>query len=85
MQGPNTSGNSVFAGLDGQPLSAGHIVHVPGGVGWRWIGEYEKGPSVLFDVTTAGTHVIHLWMREDGVAVDQVMVTSQLDLLPKRE
>jgi hypothetical protein len=85
MRGPNTSGNSVFAGLDGRELSPGHMVHVTAGTGWRWVGDYEKGPPVLFDVSKAGTHVIHLWMREDGVAVDQVMVTSQLDLVPSQK
>jgi len=82
MRGPK-SGNSVFAGLNGKELSPGNILHVPAETGWQWVGRYEKGPSVLVEVGRTGTHTINLWMREDGVAVDRVLVTRQFDFIPR--
>lgn len=62
--------NSVHVGLDGEPVASAANIAFTVGVGWTW------NNSVRYvDVTTAGPHVLNLWMREAGTIVDAIILT----------
>jgi hypothetical protein len=67
---PDSSGNSLRIGLNGTQLTPS------GGMGnnnfnsWQWI---DMGSNV--NVTTANDQIINIWMREDGIILDQIFLT----------
>jgi hypothetical protein len=73
---PTTSDDSVHAGVDGTgPASADRISGF--GTGWTWRRTTMDGNSpATLSIPTAGIHTIHLWVREDGVKVDRVHLTT---------
>ncbi|MBM3836040.1 MAG: hypothetical protein FJ403_22805 [Verrucomicrobia bacterium] len=56
----------------------------PGGATLVWINGTDTTPETrsTFDVTTVGEHTLHLWMREDGMIVDKVVVTTDAAFTP---
>jgi hypothetical protein len=41
-----------------------------GCTGWRWV------RSKAFTIDKPGTHTVSLWMKQDGVAVDKLLITT---------
>ena len=73
--GPTNNDDSFHAGLDGVPYtnSGGYGMSVEGP--WRWVAS-ANGQYVDIPVTTAGTHTLNIWMREDGVQVDKIVMRT---------
>jgi hypothetical protein len=40
------------------------------------------GPRSTFEVTSVGIHTFNLWMREDGLIVDKIVLTTNPDYVP---
>lgn len=77
LRGRGISGNddSVHAGIDNTgPQSADNITGFT--VSWKWSRSTMDGPAAAFNVLTPGVHTFHLWMREDGVVLDKIMLTT---------
>ncbi len=74
--GATGSDDSCHVGLDGQasPLSD-RITGWSASYSWRR-GRYERAEVAQFDVTTAGVHVLNLYVREDGLIVDKIVLTT---------
>jgi hypothetical protein len=70
--GPSQN-DSVLVGFDGG-LAAG-ITGFPLGQGYIWANTAagNNGPIV---VSTPGVHTINVWMREDGFAIDKLLLSS---------
>ena len=83
IQAPSSGSNSVHLGLDGEPTTYGGIgLDVPAG-DWTWTNEVQGRPQrVTIDVATAGDHTVNLWIREDGVRVDRILLTQDADFIP---
>lgn len=85
IRGYVTSGadDSCHAGMDGvvgenanrisgfSPLSA-----------WSWCSQSLDGGRVSVFVPTTGIHTIHVWMREPGFRIDQLILTPDLSFIP---
>jgi hypothetical protein len=77
--GASGSDDSCHVGLDGEatPLSSQMS-------GWNddyeWNnGRYQApGPSRI-DITSTGPHTLNIWVREDGLIIDKIVVTSNRD------
>lgn len=79
--GETGNDDSVHIGVDGNPLSFGHW-----GIGnnsgqWTWMNSIGFG-ALQFDVPAAGDHVFNLWMREDGVKADKIVLTRDPNFRP---
>jgi hypothetical protein len=61
--------NSANVGLDGQVLNP-NVYNSSGR--WNWSG--ARGEPVVAVIPEPGVHTVNIWMREDGVAVDRVML-----------
>ncbi len=78
IRGQADSGNedSCHAGLDGVgPASADKLT---GFKNTKWIwkrGTMDAVPGTL-EVTTPGFHTVHLWLREDGLRVDKLLLRT---------
>ncbi|MHC4681838.1 MAG: discoidin domain-containing protein [Planctomycetota bacterium] len=77
------SDDSCHVGLDGeeQPLSSNWS---GGGNNWS-NARYPETDRAQFEVTTPGIHVLNIWVREDGLIVDKIVLTSNPDYTPTGE
>ncbi len=73
--------DSVHAGLNGLISStADKIDGFP--TGWHWSNRTRDGVSAKITVPSAGVHTFNLWMREDGFAVDKIVLTKKATYKP---
>lgn len=50
---------------------------------WSWANEQSPGGAAAsLVVQTSGVYTINLWMREDGVQVDRLLVTTDTNYIP---
>ena len=76
---PDSNSDSCHAGLDGEAIPT--LVGLSG-----WDGDYEwnndrmsTSDRPLFEVTTTGVHTFNVWMREDNLVVDKIVLTTNPD------
>ena len=81
-KGPNGNGDSFHVGLDGEAVTTDSGYGMGSKVGfWQWANIANTNQVVLVNVSTPGLHTLNLWMREDGVMVDKIIL-SQDNTLP---
>ena len=74
---PTGNDDSFHAGLDGVSYTNTSGVGMGNVVGdWGWTNEANSGQSVEIVVNTPGLHTLNIWMREDGVKVDKMILTQ---------
>ncbi|MDX6554379.1 MAG: hypothetical protein QOD86_574, partial [Miltoncostaeaceae bacterium] len=67
-----SNGNTFHAGRDGQVTAQGLSASVGS---WTWV-------KTALSIATAGEHTVQLWMREDGLYVDRVLVAQSSTFTP---
>ena len=72
MLGQNGNDDSLHVGLNGIPLTYGDV-GVSSGSSWEWEDE-AAGNLITFDIQSPGRHTFNIWMREDGVIIDKVVL-----------
>jgi len=73
---PRGNSDSIHIGLNGQRLTQdGGLTGFGGSPNWARRDTYT-GQAVRFDVTSAGVYDINIWAREDGVAIDKIILTQ---------
>ncbi len=85
--------NSLHIGLDGEwPESGVGMQWCKGKRSWRWESKKRTDeehcgiPDAIYvDVKSAGVHEFMLGMREDGVKIDQIVLTLDKDYNPNNE
>jgi hypothetical protein len=72
--------DSCHVGLDGEetPLSSNWS---GGGNDWS-DNRYPETGRAQFEVTTAGIHILDVWVREDGLIIDKIVLTTNPDYTP---
>jgi len=50
---------------------------------WQWSKATMDGRRARIDVPSAGEHVLSIWMREDGLVVDKVVLTTDRKYRPE--
>jgi PKD repeat protein len=81
----DTNGNSVYLGMDGgiDPMSKGMQSQ---GLGqWVWLQLARGTMPLTHNAGSAGVHTVHVWMREDGMLVDKVVMTTDAGFVPTGE
>ncbi|MFL5310941.1 MAG: malectin domain-containing carbohydrate-binding protein [Myxococcales bacterium] len=80
-QGPHGMSDSVHVGLDGAAIaSADRIGNFP--TTFAWQNNTGDAAVATIDVPTAGLHAINVWMREDGVVFDKLVLTPSSTFMP---
>ncbi len=74
---PDPAADSLHIGLDGeiQPLSTHLLTRTRGG--WTWFRTRISYPTARLTVGTAGDHTVTLFMREDGIDVDRIVLSNR--------
>ncbi len=82
MRAANGNDNSAHVGIDGTAPSSADRIEVTSYGSWVWTRSTIDGPSATLTVGTPGVHTVHLWMREDGLAVDKFLLTTSSSFVP---
>jgi hypothetical protein len=76
--------DSCHAGLDGEEIDTCDRMQ-----GWNldytWSNSTMDGPRSTFDVSTLGVHTLNIYMREDGLIVDKIVLTTDPNYTPTGE
>ena len=81
-QGVTGSDDSVHVGLGGSAQSTSDRITGFTRDAWGWTDETMDGPRATINVSTTGEQIVNLWMREDGVRVDKIVLTTNASLQP---
>ena len=76
----NPGGDSAYVGLDGEVTSlSGFAPEV-----WGWANEEiaTANLSATLSITNTGLYTLSLWMREDGLRVDRLLLTTDTTYIP---
>lgn len=78
---PNAAGDSAYLGSEGQLITS-LTGFVPGR--WSWAAKDGNAPSsvVTIGITEPGLHTLNLWMREDGLRLDRIVLTTDASYNP---
>jgi len=79
---PDRFSDSCHLGLDGQELSSADRISDFSLERWSWSGATLDGPRAVVEVSSPGTHTLHLWMRESGMVVDKIVLTTDAGFVP---
>jgi PKD repeat protein len=69
---PSTNDNTIHAGYN-EAISASKMETQTYG-SWTWANLNTKGQTSTVGVTEAGSGTVHLWLREDGLYVDKLVL-----------
>ena len=73
--------DSLHAGLNGTlSKTADKIDNFP--PGWNWTSSTRDNVRAKLTIPSAGIHAVNLWMREDGLAVDKILLTTDANYQP---
>jgi ELWxxDGT repeat protein len=77
VRGSGATGNddSCHVGLDYQATATSDRM-TGFTAAWKWVKATSDGPVATINVQNAGGHVLNLWMREDGLVVDKILITT---------
>ena len=79
--GAGTADRTVHAGLDGVGVTTADRI-TGFSSSYAWSRSTLDGPVATINVTSAGVHVVNLWMREDGFRVDRLLLTTNTGFVP---
>ncbi len=80
---PNDQGASFYVGYDGSLAASRMYASVFGE--WTWTNVDRRGNSMTTTVDGAGMHSIQLWMLNDGLTIDKVVLSTDPAFIPQNE
>lgn len=73
--------DSIHIGLNGTVSSSAYRVdQFPSQ--WTWSRHTPGNPVASLNVVEAGVNIVNIWMREDGLAIDKFVITSNPNFVP---
>ncbi|MDT8301312.1 MAG: LamG-like jellyroll fold domain-containing protein [Sedimentisphaerales bacterium] len=81
--GASGTDDSCHVGLDGEatPLSSQMSGGWSGGYAWN-NSRYQMPEPSQIDIVTAGLHTLNIWVREDGLIIDKIVLTTNPNYRP---
>lgn len=74
----DAGGDSLLVGVNGQVKA-----NLTGFTGeWGWASQSMSNTQVLLYLTSAGTYTLNLWIREDGLRIDRLLLVSDPEYIP---
>ena len=76
VRGSAASGNddTLHAGIDGTGSASADRIGGGFPAAWTWKRDTMDGVPATVIIPSAGLHTVHLWMREDGMRVDKILL-----------
>ncbi len=76
---PNAAGDSAYVGVGDEVVAVTGFA--PGGWNWANVSLNSAG-AVTVPVEASGLYTISLWMREDGLRIDRLLLTTDTNYIP---
>lgn len=76
-------GHSVYVGCDEQTTRIGVSVQEVPSAAWTWHGERNPDRPAVFSVSEPGEKTFSIWMREDGLSIDRIILTTDPNFVPE--
>jgi hypothetical protein len=74
----NGGGDSIHLGLNGNPLTYGGVgFGTADNNAWNW-------KKIEVNISSIGKNSLEVWMREDGVMIDSIIITTDLSYDPRK-
>jgi len=80
---PTSAMNSVHLGDNG--VVTADRINIPEIAVWIWKNVANNGSRAAVEVSEPGVVTVNCWMRESGVCVDKLLLTSDPDYVPEGE
>lgn len=76
--------NAVHVGLNGQALTTSDRMTFNNTTGaWQWTKNTMDGSQVAtINIPSAGVYTLNVWMREDGMRLDRLLLTTSASFTP---
>jgi hypothetical protein len=74
-QAGGSGDDSLHAGLDGKESKSLEYISLSRHKAWHWVNQVANGAPATFEIDQPGARTFCLYMREDGLAVDRVVLT----------
>ena len=79
--GPSGSDDSCHVGVDGAVAPTGTaVIGFP--TAWTWTRSLAGGGVATLNIPTLGVHTVSIWMREDGLILDKLVLTTDPAYVP---
>ena len=74
----NKSDNAVHVGIDGKAIaSSDKIEFPPSRSRYAWSRATKDEVDATISISSIGFHTINVWMDEDGIKLDKILLTSE--------
>jgi lysophospholipase L1-like esterase len=75
--------DSLYVGLDGGAAGAAAVTGLNvDGLTWKWTKSTQTSGIATINVTSPGLHTINVWMRESGIVLDKLVLTTSSSYTP---
>jgi glucose/arabinose dehydrogenase/mono/diheme cytochrome c family protein len=71
--GASGSDDSIYVGIDGGSSVPMTLTQTGA---WQWSNTVQPSGAATINVASTGNHTVNLWMREDGMKIDRVLLTT---------
>jgi len=78
--GTEGKSDSAHVGINGKLDTAKALQNFP--ASWNWSNEKRGGGTTKIVVPSVGTHTINVWMREDGLTLDKLVMSKNASFQP---
>ncbi len=75
--------NSLHLGLNQKGSATARNITLPVKKRWIWTNLTGSGQPAYLPVTAIGPQDVNIWMREDGLILDKVLLTTDPDFVPQ--
>ncbi len=82
MWAANDLDNSVHAGYNGAETGSAGAIEQTGYNNWQWTRNRKYSTDDAYIDAVSGLHTVSVWMREDGVYIDKVVLTTDESYVP---
>ena len=72
--GSGSQSDSYHAGLNGTAVTNSSAYGMDNNGPWQWVDDANGGTPVQVVVSSTGQHTFNIWMREDGVQIDKIVL-----------
>ena len=76
--GATDKDDSVHVGIDNAAVDTSDKITGFGST-WTWSQQTMDSPAATVTIPSAGMHTVNVWMREDGVVIDKLVLTTTTD------
>ncbi len=77
--GATADDDSIYVGIDGGSSVAMTLTQTNA---WQWSNSLQPSGAAMINIPSAGNHTVNLWMREDGMRIDRVVLTINASFSP---